>query len=851
MLVALALLATSQLASSASAAAAPEPIEIQADRVLYEGGGKTARAQGHVVVRTQGILLRAPSLTEDLERKSLAIDGPLFAIDGGNVLVAQRAALEPNGRLILLGVELAQKLEWDPAKLVSATSSAEALSSGKNLLVIFADRIERTGPAHYLVDGLSLTPCEVQAGCTAAWSLSAPHGDVVGGERAILDWPLFRADGVPVLPLPALYVPLAHRQTGFLLPHFAWQAQNGLITDEPFFLTLGQSYDLTLSAGYVTGQSELGLGAFGVQGPRAGVEFRYAPSPGTSGRLYLMALDDLHHDFASEPIGNTRQSVSFPFQRGPRASLHDWHLQDLDDRDGDRLDVSLVSDATLTGQLTTDILYASVPGTRSAATAFHRGDDWLASLDAVVFQDFQGAFSPTNVHEELFGPGSPRTLASTPRLDLQLLDQPLGATPLHGSLDASLARFAALGGTYDLITLGPPVAGPSGPPVSPFLPGRAPVDRADLHPEVDLPIAGRLATAELSAAWREDLWLFEAPPVGPDLTGPNAGPEGERGYPILDAKAGTELSRTFADHWTHAVEPRAELRAIPWIGEAGTVPPLVMTPLVPMGFTSPFVLDHATGYPIASTLPLPYDELDFAAGLPASLPGAPGSLAFGPLPPALWQGKLDVDQRLDGPGGHAELDLGEYFDLAGPESAFGFGNAEFGHWHGDAYAIYSSRPAPCAGCTPAAARLRRLSEAGADLGVSDSRGDTLGGSFVRAVAAGSPRLSAPADALFAPQLAANDPRWALPDVSQATVSANVQITSAVAAHGGFTYLLPAELPIQIMAGAGYHSPQGCWGLDANLVLQPTIEPTGPSGPLGLAAFFVTFDLGPLGGGGTL
>ena len=158
--------------------------------------------------------------------------------------------------------------------------------------------------------------------------------------------------------------------------------------------------------------------------------------------------------------------------------------------------------------------------------------------------------------------------------------------------------------------------------------------------------------------------------------------------------------------------------------------------------------------------------------------------------------------------------------------------------------MYASRPTPCPGCDSSAERLRRLTEASADLSVTDPRGDTLGGSFIRAVAGGSAILSTPADALFATLPPAADPRWILPDVSQASLSAAAKVTQAVTVHGGLTYLVPAELPIQLLGGAGYRSPQGCWAIDANLVFQPP----GPGLPIGLAAFFATFDLGEFGGG---
>jgi hypothetical protein len=84
-------------------------------------------------------------------------------------------------------------------------------------------------------------------------------------------------------------------------------------------------------------------------------------------------------------------------------------------------------------------------------------------------------------------------------------------------------------------------------------------------------------------------------------------------------------------------------------------------------------------------------------------------------------------------------------------------------------------------------------------------------------------------------------------VSQAGVGATARIWDGIFVHAGMTYLVPAATPIQILAGAGYHSAQNCLVLDGNLVLQP---PQAGS-PLTVTAFFVTFDLGEIGGGGSL
>ncbi len=836
-----------------------EPIHVAADRMAYGQG--FARATGHVTVTGPGFILHAPALTEDTTRRRLDIEGPLFAVDGQNLLLARRGTVDLDRATVeLFQIHLFQKELVSAEELAAARTAAEAQKLGANRILVTADHLVRLGPGRYRLTGVELTSCKCtgEGRCTPAWSMASRRADVEAGQGAWLAWPAFRiADaGLPLLRPPALYLPLADRRTGFLLPHFAWQVQNGAILDEPFFLTLGPSYDLTLSAGYVTGQQELipassaagaplvpgGIGIGGVHGPRASAEFRYAPAPDLVGRLFGSVLDDENHDWIATPSGKYQGYV-----RGPRASLHYYQVQGDEGRFGDRLDLSLVSDARLTSQLTTDILFASIPATRSAALGFWRGDDLLLSADAVYYQDFQGYFSPENVHQELFGPGAPATLATAPRLEANVPDRRLG--PFWLSVSSEATHEGALGQPYDRITEGPlPFTSPdlALAPFSPWQPGRAPADRLDVVPALRWPVdLGRFATASLQASFREDLWSFEddTQPGGTSL-----GQSGQRGYPILDGELGTRLSRTWESGWSHVIEPELLVRAIPSIEASGLVPPLWMAP------SNGFVFDHATGLPIATFLPLPYDEIDFAPGYGATpATGAPGMLVRGVLPEGFAQAELHVDQRLRGPGFSGRLDFGEYVDLLGPEGTFGLIKSTFGPFHANAYALIANRTLPCPNCNAGESEFRRLEEASGDAGWGDTRGDNVSVSFARALAAGSLRLDSPLDALFAPPLPAGDPLWALPDLTQVMAAGTAQIADGFAVHGGVTYLFASGAPIQILAGTGWKSSQGCLALDANLVFQPFFQPAvsgqPPTAPtFGLAAFFVTFDLGELGGG---
>ncbi len=158
------------------------------------------------------------------------------------------------------------------------------------------------------------------------------------------------------------------------------------------------------------------------------------------------------------------------------------------------------------------------------------------------------------------------------------------------------------------------------------------MERLDLDPTLSLPWTfGRFANASATASWRQDAWLFENNPLPADLSGAGQtfSQAGTRGYPVLDLELGSEISRDFGSgsgRVQHSIDPQIELRAIPFQLLDGTVPPLWLNPV------SGGIYDHSTTRLIATSLPLPYDEIDTAAGLTAPLRTTAGTLSP-PRPP--------------------------------------------------------------------------------------------------------------------------------------------------------------------------------------------------------------------------
>jgi len=829
---------------------------LTSDQLEEDDRHNLAIARGHVLLRTGSLVLHADELVYDVTSNHFEIPSPLFGVDGTTLITARSAAGTlgtglGSEALTLTDVRI-EEFQWLPPDIgLRAQSAAEVRRQGHLIMAVDGTLLKQLGPSHYELDNVRVSPCACpEAGkCRPDWALAANRADIHSGNFALLDAPVLRISDLP-LPLlrpPLLYVPLSHRRSGFLLPHLYWQSQNGFLIDEPFYLVLGESYDLTLTAGDITGATETitppgqnaalptgaitGPGANGVRGPRASAEFRYAPQEGTTGRVLATAIDDLNHDLDENGVAR---------QRGFRGILHALQIADLGPRDGDRFDLDLVSDARLTGQLTTDLLFAQIPATRSSAFAFHRGDDWLFTLDAVYLQDFQGNFAASNTHLLLFGHGAPSTIARLPALTAELAEVPVGRSPLRFAFMGSLVRDGPLASAYDSLALAPPTF-----PNPNVQQARVAMERLDLDPTLSLPWAfGRFATASLSASWRQDAWLFENNPVPADLNGgaQSFSQAGTRGYPVLDLELGSELSRDFGTgdgKVRHTIAPQLDLRAIPFQLMNGTVPPLWVIPA-----NGQRVYDHSTTLPVGSFLPLPYDEIDTAAGLTSPLRTTAGSLSTSTTPGGLAQGVLHVDQRLRTHAGEIfALDVGEDFDGAGAESTYATASGRAGLFHAAGFVDWSNRELPCPGCAQVDRSLRRFTEAWAEAGMNDRRGDGLALSFVRAIAAGAPRISAPLDLLYAPALASNDLRWQLPDISQASASATARIVGGLGLHAGASYELPASLFSSVTVGAGYTSGQHCCTIDLNAVFQPVRA--GPN--LGFAAVFVVLDLGEFTG----
>jgi LPS-assembly protein len=360
----LALLATAALAATAPSAPVG-PVQIEAGTFVYDAITRHYRGEGGVVLRRGAVVLRARTADLDPVTGEVVATGDVLLTDPTRVIAADGVHAVLGGPFEAENV--IAFLKSGAVDLSGATTLDAARQVGRNRLSLTGTSLQGDADGHLQLDAARVTLCDC-GGAAPSWELRSRHADVIPGERAILSWPVFRITPrflgihhtVPVLILPTLYVPLSDRHTGLLIPQIASSGATGWLVEEPIFVTLGRSWDLTLTPGYAFGRISGSPADGDVRGPTLRSELRWAPAVGTEGRADVTFL----HDLAKEQGG-----VS-----GDRYAVSAFHSQRLDDRASLRADLSLYGDPVLPRDFTADILARGRTYRRSDLLLDWRGD---------------------------------------------------------------------------------------------------------------------------------------------------------------------------------------------------------------------------------------------------------------------------------------------------------------------------------------------------------------------------------------------------------------------------------------------------------------------------------------------
>jgi LPS-assembly protein len=200
-----------------------------ADNVSVEDRNRLI-ANGNIEVFYDGTRLTAQQITYDQSGDSLNIVGPIVIHSAnGEILTADQASLDPqlqNGLLRGARLVLDQQLQ------------------------LAANQIDRVDGRYSQLTRVVASSCAVCDGRAALWDIRAER--VVHDQDAqqlYFDNATFRIRGVPVLWLPyaRLPDPTLDRASGLLIPRFKNSDLLGLGIKLPYFFTLGDHRDLTLT----------------------------------------------------------------------------------------------------------------------------------------------------------------------------------------------------------------------------------------------------------------------------------------------------------------------------------------------------------------------------------------------------------------------------------------------------------------------------------------------------------------------------------------------------------------------------------------------------------------------------
>ena len=304
------------LISAAPLAGAEEQATLIANSLSIAGENQLI-ADGAVEIFYQGRRLTAHRLIFDRSADRLTIDGPITLTDGSDtVILASQAELKADmteGILRSARVVMNQRMQMAAAE------------------------VRRVEGRYTEMTRVVASSCKVCAGNpTPLWEIRSRR--VVHDQQArqiYFEQASLRFGGVPVLYLPWLRVPdpSRSRATGFLMPALHSSSTLGTGLSWPYFITLGDSRDLTLAPFLTT------------KGART-LEMRYRQAFRT-GEIELTAVGSRDHLQPGETRGLLSTDGRFNLPKGFELRFHGEtvsdraYLRDYGRSDKDRLTSSI------------------------------------------------------------------------------------------------------------------------------------------------------------------------------------------------------------------------------------------------------------------------------------------------------------------------------------------------------------------------------------------------------------------------------------------------------------------------------------------------------------------------------
>ncbi|OPY92553.1 MAG: LPS-assembly protein LptD precursor [Syntrophaceae bacterium PtaU1.Bin231] len=327
-----------------------KPVMIEADSIAYDEERDVVTASGGVVIRYEGNTLAADTVALDRKTNIATAEGNVVLRSEKDVIEGERAVFNTQDRR---GVVYQGKMFL-----------------AENHFYLEGSTIEKVGAESYRATDAAVTTCD---GDAPDWRIRSSEMDVTVDGYGTLKHGRFYAGGVPVLYVPYFLFPAkTTRQSGFLLPRFAYSMKNsGLDLEVPFYWAISEDTDATFFQRYME-----------KRGFKEGMEFRYAASEKSFGTFYADYLKD------RKQFDDPDDDIRPDWQGGEnRWSLYWNHQTTFPDNSYLRADIRKVSDRWYFRDFTGWNYYLDHYATddrRKFDRVSFLGDETLASLDSTV-----------------------------------------------------------------------------------------------------------------------------------------------------------------------------------------------------------------------------------------------------------------------------------------------------------------------------------------------------------------------------------------------------------------------------------------------------------------------------------
>ena len=239
------------------------PIEIEAERLIYERDPNRYEAHGQVRIARGDLSLQSDHAQLDMVTKDMMAWGNVTLREGEDVLECERLELNLDTRL-------------------GKIYQARFFLKEQNFRVS-GEEAEKLGENRYRIRNGSFTTCDAKR---PPWKFSAKELDMTVEGFGIVKESVFYVQDVPALYLPAGIFPVKReRQSGFLIPKVGYSNKHGMEAKGSFFWALRKDMDATLSLEYL-----------GDRGFKEGLEYRYALTRETKGQANVYFIDDQVYD---------------------------------------------------------------------------------------------------------------------------------------------------------------------------------------------------------------------------------------------------------------------------------------------------------------------------------------------------------------------------------------------------------------------------------------------------------------------------------------------------------------------------------------------------------------------------